>query len=91
MLMPRTREQLEQASAEASAWLDRLNPDVTTADIEDLRAITSAMRAVADAQAALEAAVVAARANGRSWGLVAVAMGTSRQAARQRYEESVKQ
>ena len=45
------------------------------------------MNKVAGAQADLEAAVLAARANGRSWGLIAIALGTSRQAVRQRYEQ----
>jgi len=86
--MPRTREELEQATAEAEAWLDQLDPDTTPAkDISDLRAVTDAMRAVAGAQADLEAAVLTARANGHSWGRIAIALGTSRQAARQRYEE----
>lgn len=85
--MPRTREQLEQATAGAEAWLDQLDPDTTTAEISDLRAVTAAMNKIAGAQAELEAAVLAARANGRSWGVIAIALGTSRQAARQRYEQ----
>lgn len=84
--MPRTREQLEQATADAEAWLDQLDPDTTTAEVADLQAVIDAMRAVAGAQAGLEVAVLAARANGRSWGVIATALGTSRQAARQRYE-----
>jgi hypothetical protein len=86
--MPRTREELEQATADAEAWLDQLDPGTTPAeDISDLRAVTDAMRAVAGAQADLEAAVLAARANGQSWGRIGIALGTSRQATRQRYEE----
>jgi hypothetical protein len=85
--MPRTREQLEQAGADAEAWLDQLDPDATTAEISDLRAVTAAMNKIAAAQADLETAVIAARANGRSWGVIAIALGTSRQAARQRYEQ----
>jgi len=86
--MPRTREQLEQATVEAEAWLDQLDPDTTSAEeISDLRAVTAAMNKIAAAQADLEAAVLAARANGRSWGVIAIALGTSRQAARQRYEQ----
>jgi DNA-directed RNA polymerase specialized sigma24 family protein len=88
--MPRTREQLEAAAVEAEAWLDQLDPDVTPAeDVSDLRAVTDAMRAVAGAQAELDRAVLAARAAGRSWGVIAIALGTSRQAVRQRYEQMV--
>lgn len=88
--MPRTREQLEQAATDAEAWLDQLDPETTTTEIADLRAVTAAMNKIAAAQAELEAAVMAARANGRSWGVIAIALGTSRQAARQRYEETDK-
>jgi hypothetical protein len=88
--MPRTREQLEQAAADAEAWLDQLDPDTTPADdISDLRAIAEAMLAVAGAQAELEEAVSRARANGRSWGRIAIPLGTSRQAARERFEDSI--
>lgn len=86
--MPRTREQLEQAAAEAAAWLDQLDPATTPAeDIDDLRAIAEAVTDVAEAQARLEAAVRAARDRGRSWGRIGIALGTSRQAARERYEQ----
>lgn len=86
--MPRTREQLEQAAAEAAAWLDQLDPATTPAeDIDDLRAIAEAVTDVAEAQARLEAAVKAARDRGRSWGRIGIALGTSRQAARERYEQ----
>jgi len=33
--MPRTREQLEQAAAEAAEWLDNLDPDDPSATVED--------------------------------------------------------
>lgn len=88
--MPRTREQLEQAAAEAEAWLDQLDPDTTPAeDIGDLRAVAEAVVKVAAAQAHLEEMVRAARERGRSWGRIAMALGTSRQAARERYEDRV--
>ncbi|MGH9001927.1 MAG: hypothetical protein ACRDYV_02250, partial [Acidimicrobiia bacterium] len=67
--MPRTREQLEQAAAEAEAWLDQLDPETTRAeDISDLRAVAEAVVNVAAAQARLEATVRAARERGRSRG-----------------------
>jgi hypothetical protein len=90
MTMPRTREQLEQAAAEAKAWLDQLDPETTPAeDISDLRAVAEAVVNVAAAQAHLEETVRAARKRGRSWGRIAMALGTSRQAARERYEDRV--
>lgn len=90
MPMPRTREQLEQAAAEAEAWLDQLDPDTTPAeDISDLRAVAEAVISVGAAQAHLEATVRAARERGRSWGRIGMALGTSRQAARERYEDRI--
>ncbi len=84
--MPRTREQLEAAAADAEAWLDSLDPATTPVeDTADLRAIAAAMNEVAAAEANLSAAVAAARSQGRSWGRIAMVLGVSRQAARQRY------
>lgn len=84
--MPRTREELEKAAAEAEAWLDALDPATTPAeDPADLRRIGLALRALADEQLEVEQAVAAARANGRSWGEVGLVLGVSRQAARERY------
>lgn len=84
--MPRTREQLEQAAADVEAWLDNLDP--STLDVEDasdLRAIGGALARMSTAESELTNAVAAARANGRSWGMIAVALGVTKQAARQRY------
>ena len=84
--MPRTREELEKAAADAEAWLDALDPDTTAAeDPADLRRIGIALRALADEQREVEQAVAAARANGRSWGEIGLVLGVSRQAARERY------
>ena len=86
--MPRTREQLEQAAAEAEAWLDNLDPETTDAeDVSDLRSVAEVVSRVAATQVELEEAVKAARAQGRSWGRIALALGTSRQAARERFDE----
>lgn len=90
--MPRTREQLERAAAEAEQWLDAMDPaelDRPTADASDLRRIGAALSGVAAAENELTQAVRAARANGRSWGDIAVVLGVSRQAARQRFGEPV--
>jgi hypothetical protein len=86
--MPRTREQLEQAAAEAEAWLDSLDPAETPAeDPRDLRRIGLALADVAKAERDLADAVADARRNGRSWGEIALVLGVSKQAARQRYGE----
>ncbi len=84
--MTRTQEQLEQATAEAESWLDSLDPATTSADdITDLRAIAQVVDALARDEARLTEAVTAARVHGRSWGMVARALGVTRQAAQQRY------
>lgn len=88
--MPRTREELEQAAAEAEAWLDTLDPATTPADDpSDLRRIGLALRGLADEQREVDEAVGAARQNGRSWGEIGLALGISRQAARERYGQAV--
>jgi hypothetical protein len=89
--MARTHDQLEQAAAEAGAWLDSLDPATTSADdIRDLRAITAAVDAIAQDEARLTEAVGTARSKGRSWGMIARALGVSKQAAQQRYGEHAK-
>jgi hypothetical protein len=86
--MPRTREQLESAAAETEAWLDSLDPATTPAeDPADLRRIGIALTHLADDERELADAVSQARRNGRSWGMIAMALGVSKQAARKRYGE----
>ncbi|MEO6120596.1 MAG: sigma-70 family RNA polymerase sigma factor [Acidimicrobiales bacterium] len=87
--MPRTHAQLEQAAANVEEWLDNLDPEtIRVEDIEDLRCVADAVQRVADAQGELVAAVRAARAAGRSWGRISMALGTSRQAAYERFAEA---
>ncbi len=65
-----------------------LDPD--TAQVEgtdDLREIATAAEAVRADDARLCEAVVLARERGRSWNHIALALGVSRQAARQRFAE----
>lgn len=87
--MPRTREELEHAAADAQAWLDSLDPNLTPADDpRDLRRIGLALGDLAEAEHELADAVAAARANGRSWGEIALVLGVSKQAARERYGQA---
>lgn len=86
--MPRTRAQLDQAAADAEAWLDALDPselDKPEADTTDLRRIGVALTAVAAAENELAEAVRLARENGRSWADIATVLGVSREAARKRF------
>lgn len=54
-------------------------------DAADFRRITAARTAAAKAEAELDAAVRAARANGDSWEAIGAALGTSARAARERF------
>ena len=84
--MPRTREQLERAAADAQAWLDTLDPAQTPADDPaDLRRIGLALRELADHHRRVDDAVLAAKNGGRSWAEIGLVLGISRQAARERY------
>lgn len=85
--MPRTADQLAAAAAAAEEWLDTLDPDVTPAeDADDLRAIGDALTDVSAADRRLRDAVAGARARGRSWGMIALVLGVSKQAARERFQ-----
>lgn len=64
--------------------------DNTVADnTEDLRAVAVAADDVAAAEVKLRESVAIARAHGRSWNRIAIALGVSRQAARQRFASLV--
>lgn len=86
--MPRTREQLQQAADAAERWLDSLDPAAVAspeADASRLRRIADAVRAVAQSQVELADAVAKARVQGHTWTQIAAMLGTSRQAAQERY------
>lgn len=88
--MPRTREQLQQAAADAERWLDSPGPAAIAlpdADASRLRRIGAAVRAAATSQVELADAVADAREHGHTWTQIAAMLGTSRQAARERYGE----
>lgn len=84
--MRHTDEEIEKAAQRFNELADELDP--ATAEIEhteDLRAIAAAAEAARADGARLREAVEVARAQGRSWNHIAVALGVSRQAARQRF------
>lgn len=79
-------EQTNEAAERFEELADRLDP--ATADVEDiteLRAVAEAADAIRTDEAKLTEAVQLARAHGHSWNRIAIALGVSRQAARQRY------
>jgi hypothetical protein len=68
------------------AFLEAVEPDPADArDASYMRRIIAASEALAVAEAELRAAVAAARENGDTWDAIGVALGTSRQAAYQRF------
>ena len=89
MAMKHTDEEIERAAERYERLTEKLDPEVIQAeDLSDLRAVVAAAEATRDDEARLREAVEVARAHGRSWNHIAVALGVSRQAARQRFSPS---
>lgn len=79
----------EQAEA-TEKWLDGLDPaQLDVRDASHLRAIIAAADALATAEEHLRKAVAEARAAGDSWTVIGTALGTSKQAAHERFRAFV--
>jgi hypothetical protein len=86
--MRHTHDEIERAASQFEQLADELDPAIAEVDhTEDLRAIVAVSKAVRADEARLREAVEVARANDRSWNQIAVALGVSRQAARQRFTD----
>jgi hypothetical protein len=86
-----TDKEIEGAASRFEQLADSLDPDAAEVEAtDDLRAIAAAAEAVRAGDARLREAVALARAHGRSWNHIALALGVSRQAARQRFAEEAK-
>lgn len=86
-----TDKALEQAASRLERLADSLDPATAQVeDTDDLREIATAADAVRADDARLREAVLLARERGRSWNHIALALGVSRQAARQRYADKAK-
>jgi hypothetical protein len=81
--------EIEQAAARFEHWADTLSRD-DFEDIADLRAIAEATDSVRAGEARVRELVQLARANGRSWTQIGVALGVSRQAARERFADKIR-
>jgi DNA-directed RNA polymerase specialized sigma24 family protein len=69
---------------------EEFDPSATPArDADDLRAIAETVDRIHADQARLRELVQLARAHGRSWGEIAIALGVSRQSAHERYAAKV--
>jgi hypothetical protein len=91
MLMRHTDEEIERAAERFEELAEELDPETAKVLVtEDLRGIADAAQTVREDEARLREAVEVARAHGRSWNQVAVALGVSRQAARQRFADKVR-
>jgi hypothetical protein len=88
--MRHTDAQIEEAARRFEQLADQLDPATTAADdLSDLRAIAEAADQVRRDEALVTERVAAARAQGRSWNRIAVALGVSRQAARHRFASKI--
>ena len=89
--MRHTDEEVERAAERFEELAEELDPETAKVLVtEDLRGIADAAQSVREDEARLREAVEVARAHGRSWNQVAVALGVSRQAARQRFADKVR-
>lgn len=81
------RQDRDDESSAAEAWLDSLDPSTTRAEVvpQEVRDVGRAVEALRRAQQEVDTAVERARAAGASWNALALPLGVSRQAVRQKY------
>lgn len=82
--MPRTAQEILDHADELSARFEQAEPH-DLRDATSLRAVRDAVLIRAEAERTLRDAVVHARADGHSWAAIGAMVGTSGEAARQRY------
>jgi hypothetical protein len=86
--MRHTDDEIERAGSRFEQLADEVDPATAEVDhTEDLRTIAAVSEAVRAEEARLREAVEVARAHDRSWNQIALALGVSRQAARQRFTD----
>lgn len=85
-----TEQEIKNAAERFERWAASVDPaTIKWQDTTDLSAIACAADTVRADEARLEEAVRAARENGHSWNRIALALGVSRQAARQRFSDKI--
>ena len=87
--MPRSAQQILDSADELAARFEQHEPGDNVREASALRAIRDAFLARADAERALLDAVAQARHDGHSWASIGAMVGTSGEAARQRYGQSL--
>lgn len=86
--MRHTDDDIEAAARRFEQLADDLDPSTANVDhTDDLRQIAAVSEALRADEARLRETVQMARAHGRSWNQISVALGVSRQAARQRFAD----
>ncbi len=86
--MPRTAQEILDNADELAARFEQIEPD----DLQDataLRTVREAFLARAETERVLRNAVVEARHDAHSWASIGAMVGTSGEAARQRYGQAV--
>lgn len=77
-------------SNDVERWLDDLDPATTPArDAVHIRRIVAARKHLSESEQELRDAVAEARAAGDTWSMIGIALGTTRQAAFQRFGKNV--
>jgi predicted phage gp36 major capsid-like protein len=87
--MPRTAQEILDHADELAARFEADEPDSGVHDATELRLVREAFLERANAERTLGDAVAHARHNGHSWAAIGAMVGTSGEAARQRYGQSV--
>lgn len=84
--MPRTAEEIINQAEELAARFENHEPDADDVrDASALRELRQAFLIRAEAEQRVSEAVLRARAEGHSWASIGAMVGTSGEAARQRY------
>ena len=86
--MPRTAQEIIDHADELAARFEQAEPE-NVRDATSLRVVRDAFLARADAERDLGHAVARARHDGHSWAAIGAMVGTSGEAARQRYGQAV--
>jgi hypothetical protein len=88
--MRHSKQEVDEAARRFEELADRMDPaGADVLRIDDLREVAIVSEAVRTDEERLREAVAAARGHGRSWNQIAVALGVSRQAARQRFADKI--
>jgi hypothetical protein len=83
----------EEEVHRAAKFFEEADPSkakMVDTDLSDLRAVAEAADQIRADEARLLELVEKARENGRSWARIGIALGVSRQAARERFSEKVR-